>query len=164
MFFSGPSAAALSSALTSSALVARSTSNTQSVSEALASGTRTAWPFSLPRSSGKISAIAVAEPVVVGIRLSPEARARRRSLCGVSRMLWVLVRSWMVVIEPWRMPSASWITLTTGARQLVVQEAAVTMRCCAGSNSCWLTPITTFSAPFSLTGAQTTTRFTPCSR
>ncbi|MCY1466463.1 hypothetical protein D9M71_847820 [compost metagenome] len=51
--------------------------------------------------------MAVAEPVVVGIRLMPEARARRRSLCGWSRMLWVLVRSWMVVIEPWRMPSFS---------------------------------------------------------
>ncbi|MNJ62704.1 hypothetical protein D3C77_585550 [compost metagenome] len=76
-------------------------------------------------------------------------------------MLWVLVRSWMVVIEPWRMPRFSWITLTTGARQLVVQEAAVTMRCWAGSNRCWFTPITTFSAPFSFTGAQTTTRLTP---
>ncbi|MNO52151.1 hypothetical protein D3C76_425660 [compost metagenome] len=62
------------------------------------------------------------------------------------------------------MPSFSWITLTTGARQLVVQEAAVTMRCCAGSNRCWLTPITTLSAPGSFTGALTTTRFTPWSR
>ncbi|MNP19326.1 hypothetical protein D3C76_1118480 [compost metagenome] len=80
--------------------------------------------------------MAVAEPVVVGIRLIPEARARRRSLCGWSRMLWVLVRSWMVVMEPWRMPSFSWITLTTGARQLVVQDAAVTMRCSAALNRC----------------------------
>ncbi|MDT4873960.1 hypothetical protein FQZ97_1092330 [compost metagenome] len=70
----------------------------------------------------------------------------------------------MVVIEPWRMPSFSWITLTTGARQLVVQEAAVTMRCSAALNRCWLTPMTTFSAPFSFTGALTTTRFTPLSR
>ena len=44
-------------------------------------------------------------------------------------MVWVLVTSWIVVIDPWRMPSASWITLTTGARQLVVQEAAVTSAC-----------------------------------
>ena len=48
-------------------------------------------------------------------------------------MVWVLVTSWIVVIEPWRMPSPSWMTLTTGARQLVVQLAAVTMRWRAGS-------------------------------
>ncbi|MNY40253.1 hypothetical protein D3C86_1749810 [compost metagenome] len=108
--------------------------------------------------------MAVAEPVVVGIRLISEARARRRSVCGWSSRLWVLVRSWMVVIEPWRMPRCWWITLTTGARQLVVQEAAVTMRCRAGSNRSWLTPMTIFSAPASLTGALTTTRLTPCSR
>ncbi len=70
----------------------------------------------------------------------------------------------MVVIEPWRMPSCSWITLTTGARQLVVHDAAVTMRCCAGSYRPSLTPMTTFSAPASFTGALTTTRLTPCSR
>ncbi len=44
-------------------------------------------------------------------------------------MVWVLVTSWIVVIDPCRMPSESWITLTTGARQLVVQEAAVTSAC-----------------------------------
>ena len=43
----------LSSALTSSTLVLRATSNTQSVMEALSSGTRTASPFSLPFSSGE---------------------------------------------------------------------------------------------------------------
>ncbi len=70
----------------------------------------------------------------------------------------------MVVIEPWRMPSRSWITLTTGARQLVVQLAAVTMRWLAGSKRWSLTPITTLSTPSSFTGALTTTRFTPWSR
>lgn len=39
----------------------------------------------------------------------------------------VLVRLWMVVMQPCLMPSCSWMTLTTGARQLVVQLAAVTM-------------------------------------
>ena len=38
----------------------------------------------------------------------------------------------MVVIWPWRMPIASCTTFTTGARQLVVQDAAVSSRCCAG--------------------------------
>ena len=34
-------------------------------------------------------------------------RARRRSLCGASVTTLVLVGSWMVVIWPWRMPTAS---------------------------------------------------------
>src|SRR5260370_638221 len=34
----------------------------------------------------------------------------------------------MVVICPWRMPMASWTTFTTGARQFVVQDAAVSRR------------------------------------
>ena len=49
---------------------------------------------------GKIRPIAVAEPVVVGISDRLAARARRRSLCGASTIVWVLVRSWSVVIEP----------------------------------------------------------------
>ena len=48
-------------------------------------------------------------------------------------MVCVLVTSWIVVIEPCRIPKVSWITFTTGARQFVVQEAAVTIRCAAGS-------------------------------
>jgi hypothetical protein len=37
-----------------------------SVSDEVASGTRIAWPFSLPLSSGITSVTALAEPVVVG--------------------------------------------------------------------------------------------------
>ena len=62
---------------------------------------------------------------VVGISDRQAARARRRSLWGASTIVCVFVMSWMVVMTPWRMPMPSWITLTTGARQLVVQEAAV---------------------------------------
>ena len=150
--------------MTSSTVVGRATSKTQSVSEAFSIGTRTARPFSLPCSSGKISPIAVAEPVEVGISERLEARARRRSLCGASTTTWVLVMSWRVVIWPWRIPIPSWITLTTGARQLVVQEAAVRMSCRASSAGSSLTPTTTFRAPSSLTGAATTTFVTPCSK
>ena len=60
-------------------------------------------------------------------------RARRKSLCGASTTTLVLVGSWIVVIWPWRMPIASCMTLTTGARQLVVQDAAVRMRWRSGS-------------------------------
>lgn len=56
--------------------------------------------------------------------------ARLRSVFlvfGASTMVCVFVKLWMVVIQPCLMPSFSWMTLTTGARQLVVQLAAVTM-------------------------------------
>lgn len=55
------------------------TSNTQSVIEALSMGTRIARPFSLPFSSGKMVAIAVADPVEVGARLSMPERQRLKS-------------------------------------------------------------------------------------
>ena len=126
---SDPLAARDSSALTSSTLVGRATSKTQSVSEAFSSGTRIAIPCRRPSSSGKISPIAVAEPVVVGINEREAARARRRSVCGASTTLWLFVMSCSVVIWPWRSPIPSWSTLTTGARQFVVQEAAVTTSC-----------------------------------
>ncbi|HZF81582.1 MAG TPA: hypothetical protein VEZ89_17530, partial [Rubrivivax sp.] len=76
----------------------------------------------------------------MGAKLSIALRARRKSLCGASTIKFVLVGSWMVVICPWRMPIASWTTFTTGARQFVVHEAAVTRRCFAGSYKPWLTP------------------------
>mmetsp|Transcript_12334 Transcript_12334/g.29886 ORF Transcript_12334/g.29886 Transcript_12334/m.29886 type:complete len:202 (+) Transcript_12334:162-767(+) len=167
MPFSSFSDAALRSALTSSAVVLRETSNTQSVSEPLHSGTRTARPLSLPLRSGKTSAIAVAEPVEVGARLTMPERPRRRS-CFLpvfmeSTRVWVPVTLWMVVIMPFSITSFSWITLTTGARQLVVQEAAVTIAMSAVSLSS-LTPMTTLRTEGSLTGADTTTFFTPASR
>ena len=77
--------------------------------------------------------MAVALPVVVGARLSMALRARRRSLWGASTTRLVLVGLWMVVICPCRMPRFSWTTFTTGARQFVVQDAAVTIRFFAGS-------------------------------
>jgi len=72
--------------------------------------------------------IAVAEPVEVGISELIAARARRRSLCGASTTTWVLVTSCIVVIAPRSMPIDSCSTFTTGARQFVVHDAAVTMR------------------------------------
>ena len=121
------------SALTSAIVVGRATSKTASVSDALSSGTRTASPSSLPSSSGTISPIAVAEPVVVGISDSDAARARRRSLCGASTSVWVFVMSCSVVTEPRSMPIPSCRTFTSGARQFVVHEAAVMMSCTAAS-------------------------------
>ena len=91
-------------------------------------------------------------------------RARRRSLCGASTTRLVLVGLCSVVIWPCLIPSASCTTFTTGARQLVVQLAAVTMWLTAGSYRWWLTPTTMFSTPPTFTGAATITRLAPRSR
>jgi hypothetical protein len=45
----------------------------------------------------------------------------------MSTRVWVPVTLWMVVIMPFSIFSFSWMTLTTGARQLVVHDAAVTI-------------------------------------
>src|SRR5450755_1486860 len=97
--------------------------------------------------------MAVALPVVVGCRESMAERARRRSLCGESTTTFVFVGSWMVVIWPCLMPIDSWTTLTTGARQFVVHDAAVSRRWRLGSYSRSLTPTTTLRAAASLMGA-----------
>ena len=54
-------------------------------------GARTEIPFSLPFSFGRTRPTAFAAPVVVGIRLIAAARARRRSLCGMSWRRWSAV-------------------------------------------------------------------------
>src|SRR5512135_1733735 len=105
-----------------------------------------------------MSVIAVALPVVVGDSDVMAERARRRSLCGESTTTLVLVGSWMVVIWPCLMPIDSWTTLTTGAKQLVVHDAAVSSRWRPGLYSRSLTPTTTLRAASSLTGAATITR------
>mmetsp|Transcript_22242 Transcript_22242/g.48867 ORF Transcript_22242/g.48867 Transcript_22242/m.48867 type:complete len:316 (-) Transcript_22242:3-950(-) len=151
-------------AFTSSTVVSLFTSNTQSVRDPFSSGTRTASPFSLPFRSGKMSATAVADPVEVGARLIRPARARRRSdflLLQASTNVWVLVTLCTVVMQPCLIPRFSLMTLTTGARQFVVQEAAVTMWFLAGSYSLSLHPTTMFRMPSDLTGAETRIFFTP---
>src|SRR5690349_19960559 len=96
-------------------------------------GTRTAKPSSLPAISAITSFSALAAPVEVGIIESAAARARRRSLCGKSRMTWSLVYEWIVVMVPVTILKVSWITLAIGAKQLVVHEAFEMMWCLAGS-------------------------------
>src|SRR5207302_6401348 len=85
---------------------------------------------------------ALAAPMELGIMLMAAARARRRSLCGKSRSFWSLVYEWMVVMVPLLMPKASWRTLATGARQLVVQEALEMTWCEAGLKVLSFTPRT----------------------
>jgi hypothetical protein len=144
--------------LTSSTVVARSTSNTQSVSEALASGTRTAWPFSLPAQLGED----------LGDRGGRAGGGGDQAHAAGARAAQVLVRRvedrlgvGQVVDGGDRAVAdaeLSWITLTTGARQLVVQEAAVTMRCTAGSKQVVVDAHHHVERAGSFTGAVTTTR------
>jgi hypothetical protein len=54
-------------------------------------GTRMAMPSMRPFTSGSTRDVALAAPVVVGMMDMAAARARRRSLCGRSRMFWSLV-------------------------------------------------------------------------
>ena len=65
----------------------------------------------------------MAAPVEVGIRLIAAARARRRSLCGRSRICWSFVYAWIVVMNPRSMPARSSSTFASGAMQFVVHDA-----------------------------------------
>src|ERR1700722_9820467 len=90
--FNGPdSDAFLRAAFTSSLVVFFSTTATKSTTDTLGVGTRMENPSTLPPSSGMTSFSALAAPVDVGIMLIAAARARRRSLCGKSRITWSLV-------------------------------------------------------------------------
>ena len=62
-------------------------------------------------------------------------------------------------MDPLRMPNFSWITLTTGPRQLVVQDAFEMMLCLAGSYMASLTPSTRVKSSF-LAGAEMMTFLT----
>ena len=99
------------------------------MTEPVGTGARIDMPSILPFSSGSTSPIARAAPVEVGIRLIAAARARRRSLCGRSRMFWSFVYAWIVVMKPCSTVNASCSTFAIGATQFVVQEALETMWC-----------------------------------
>ncbi len=75
-------------------------------------------------------------------------------LLGPSTVFWVAVTAWTVVIRPSTMPNSSLMTLASGARQLVVQEALETTFM-SDLYSSWLTPITNMGA--SAEGAEITT-------
>ena len=87
--------------------------------------------------------MARAAPVFVGVMLSVAARARRRSPLVPSSSSWSRVKAWMVVISPPDTPNDSCSTDSTGARQLVVQEAADTTWWRSGSYKASFTPTTT---------------------
>src|SRR5687768_9934028 len=164
MPFSSPSAAAFIAALMSLMLVALAVLNVRSTTETSGVGTRKAMPVSLPLSWGMARATALAAPVLAGMMFCIAPRPPRQSfLLGPSTVGWVAVAAWMVLISPSARPKLSSMTLATGARQLVVQEALETTLCLAGSYLPWFTPMTRVgtSSSFALVGAEITTRLAP---
>merc|ERR1719254_73734 len=112
----------------SSYLVSVSNSQVRSTTETSTVGTRKAMPVSLPFMTGYAFATALAAPVDDGMMLAEAARPARQSLPFIvlSTTACEAVAAWTVVINPLTMPNFSLITLTRGARPLVVQEAQET--------------------------------------
>ena len=124
----------------SSTEASRDSTALKSVIDPVGTGTRRAVPSRRPFMDSITSAVARAAPVEVGVMLMAAPRARRRSLWGPSTSIWSPVYAWTVVMRPFSMPNASSSTLTSGTKQLVVQDALDTTLSLAGSKSSWLTP------------------------
>ena len=69
-------------------------------------GTLTAMPSIFPSNSGYIKVIALADPVVVGIKLLIEDLDLLRSFLGMSAITCVLVTSWIVVTQQLSIPNS----------------------------------------------------------
>src|SRR5688500_4829438 len=137
-------------ALISLRLVALVVLTVRSTTETVGVGTRKAMPVSLPLTSGRTRATALAAPVDDGMMLSAAERPPFQSFFeGPSTVFWVAVYEWTVVMRPSAMPKPSLSrTWATGARQLVVQLAFETTTCFDGSYLSWLTPKTMVMSSF----------------
>merc|ERR1719377_442479 len=115
--------------------------------------------------TGYAFATALAAPVEDGMMLAEAARPARQSLpfIELSTTICEAVAAWTVVIRPCLMPNFSLMTLTSGARPLVVHEAQDTTDI-FGSYSSVLTPTTMVGVSASLAGAEMTTFFAPLAR
>ena len=72
-------------------------------------------------------AVAFAAPVDEGIKDVAAARPLRLLRAGLSTSDWLAVYAWIVVTIRYSIPKLSFNTLTTGAREFVVQEALETI-------------------------------------
>ena len=110
-------------------------------------------PVSFPFSSGMTLPTDLAVPVEAGMMFWAAPRPSCHSFPeGPSTFFWVAVMAWTVVMRPSTMPKWSWMTLARGAKQLVVQEALLTILRELSYFS-WLKPITNMGA--SAEGAET---------
>merc|ERR1719454_2432153 len=111
---------------------------------------------------GYALATALAAPVEDGMMLAEAARPARQSPFMLpSTVSCEAVAACTVVMRPCLMPNFSLITLTIGARPLVVHEAHETTFMVAGSYSSVLTPTTMVGVSASLEGAEMMTFLAP---
>merc|ERR1719359_1699704 len=112
--------------------------------------------------TGYAFATALAAPVEDGMMLAEAARPARQSLpfIELSTTAWEAVAAWTVVMRPCLMPNFSLMTLTRGARPLVVHEAQETTAMEVLYSS-WFTPTTIVGVSASLAGAEMITFFAP---
>merc|ERR1719460_2383034 len=111
---------------------------------------------------GYALATALAAPVDDGMMLAEAARPARQSPFMLpSTVSCEAVAACTVVMRPCLMPNFSLITLTIGARPLVVHEAHENTFMVAGSYSSVLTPTTMVGVSASLAGAEMMTFFAP---
>merc|ERR1719161_2059218 len=113
--------------------------------------------------TGYALATALAAPVEDGMMLAEAARPARQSFPFMepSTVSCEAVAACTVVMRPCLMPNFSLMTLTIGARPLVVHEAHETTFIDAGSYSCSLTPTTSVGVSASLAGAEMITFLAP---
>merc|ERR1719231_151042 len=114
--------------------------------------------------TGYAFATAFAAPVEDGMMLAEAARPARQSMpfIELSTTIWEAVAAWTVVIRPCLMPNFSLMTLTRGARPLVVHEAQETTFIEVLYSSVF-TPTTMVGVSASLAGAEMITFFAPAS-
>merc|ERR1719484_68191 len=112
--------------------------------------------------TGYALATALAAPVEDGMMLAEAARPARQSLpfIELSTTIWDAVAAWTVVMRPCLMPNFSLMTLTIGARPLVVHDAHETTAI-DESYSSSLTPTTRVGVSASLAGAEMMTCLAP---
>merc|ERR1740138_533284 len=112
--------------------------------------------------TGYALATALAAPVEDGMMLAEAARPARQSAPFIdeSTTTWDAVAAWTVVIRPCLMPNFSLMTLTSGARPLVVHDAHETTAI-DESYSSSLTPTTRVGVSASLAGAEMMTCLAP---
>merc|ERR1719454_1380714 len=112
--------------------------------------------------TGYAFATAFAAPVEDGIILAEAARPARQSLpfIELSTTICEAVAAWTVVMRPCLMPNFSLMTLTIGARPLVVHDAHETTAI-DDSYSSSLTPTTRVGVSASLAGAEMMTCLAP---
>uniref|UniRef100_A0A8C0NPZ1 Uncharacterized protein n=1 Tax=Canis lupus familiaris TaxID=9615 RepID=A0A8C0NPZ1_CANLF len=142
----GPSDACFTTFLMSSYLAAFSRQQVRSTTDTLGVGTWKTMPVSFLFSSGMTLPIALAAPVEAGMMFWAATRPSCHSFPeGPSTVFWVAVMAWTVVMRPSTMPKWSWMILDRGAKQLVVQEALLTILRELSYFS-WFTPITNMGA------------------